>query len=389
MIKSNEHNWLKPPAQTRIPYYANSVTLTPDFPNTDGIVASGTPYPANDETIQGFIVNDVDLSVDTNATICISGIVNIKQLPVELTEDAKASLLEANKIKLMSDGWFENVTQPIPPEPNKDIVFQFTGASFQIPISGRKNNVNAPYDWVVYADDQELGVYAGTGYDSGAGISITGLENATHTVAIKPNGEYSVGWGCAFGFYNNTSGANAAANKDKLTAVLNDPDWAHLYTETNTGNYFRAYQCYGCTNLTQIPDEDLPDTVITVGNYYRYIQCYNCKSLTKAATEISLDSVTSIGNYFRYGQYQNCTNLRIGSYIYSKQFATLLNQNQYNYLQMFYLSSTATTPDTMPQYYLADGSTAPVTNLTPSADKNYVTNRTGITGYDNLNANWK
>jgi hypothetical protein len=56
---------------------------------------------------------------------------------------------------------------------------------------------------------------------------------------------------------------------------------------------------------------------------------------------------------------------------------------------MFYSSSPATTADTMPSYYLPDGTTAPVTNLTPSVDKEYVYNRTGIAGYSSLPVYWK
>jgi hypothetical protein len=446
MIKSNEHNWLKPPAQTRIPYYANSVTLTPDFPNVNGIVQSGTPYPANDETIQGFIVNDVDLSADLNATICTSGIVNIKQLPVELTEEAKKTLYDKGTIAMMSDGWFENVT---PDTSAFDIIFQFLGTSFQIPCSGRKNNIAAAYDWIVSVDGTELGVFAGTSSDSSAGIAITGLENTTHTVTIKPNGDYTVGWGCAFGFWTGTSGANAIANKNKLTAVLNDPGFAHLYTETNAGSNYRIYQYQNCTSLTQIAPETMPDTVTTIGirfcdsqyNYctsliqaadeyisssvtyindeFRYCQYQNCTSLiqaadeylpdglitigsglrmnqyqyctklTQTAEEIIPDSVTFIGSTFRINQYNYCSKLLIGSHVHSKHFATLLNKSSSNYQEMFHLGATVSTPDTMPRYYLEDGTTAPVTNLTPTSDKGYVYGRTGIAGYDELDPNWK
>jgi hypothetical protein len=58
---------------------------------------------------------------------------------------------------------------------------------------------------------------------------------------------------------------------------------------------------------------------------------------------------------------------------------------------MFYLSSSNSTPDTMPRYYTdaSHTTTAPVSDLTPPKRIEYVYNRTGIDGYSSLNSYWK
>jgi hypothetical protein len=275
---------------------------------------------------------------------------------------------------------------------NPNIIFQFTGTSFSIPCSrytGSSASTGYSYSWTVYVDNVLYGAYSGTGSFTSAGISLTGLTDGTHTVRIRPtNDTYSAGWGNAFGFYSGTSGANATANKAKLTAVLSDPDWAYMLDATRYGDYFRAYQYYGCINLTQILDEEDWRTDAWAAHYYRYCQYYGCTNLANAAVETS-STRSNVGTHFRACQYAYCPNLRIGTYIHGKDFAMALNGAEYTYSQMFYLSSANTTADTMPLYYLSDGTTASVTNRTPSADKNYVTNRTGITGYSSMNSYWR
>jgi hypothetical protein len=245
-------------------------------------------------------------------------------------------------------------------EDKKDIIFEFVGDSFQIPTCGRKNYVaSTPYAWDVYIDDVFKGSYSGVSADASTGISVSGLASGAHIVGIMPtDGLYSVGWGCAFGFWTGTSGLNNATNRNKFTRAIQDPDWAHLYTATNTGTYFRRYTYYGTTNLVQFVPETMPDSV-------------------------------TIGTYFRRSQYYLCPNLKIGSYVHDKNFAKALNGGTDNYSWMFCLDTAIITPDEMPKYTKADGTLAPVTDLTPSNDRNYVQNRTGITGYSSLNSYWK
>jgi hypothetical protein len=289
--------------------------------------------------------------------------------------------------------------------------------------------------------------FAGTSSsDGGEWVNGAVEQSETCYVEITPNNGYNVGWGAAFGFQSNATGVNTADNKSRLLSVSSDPSWAHMHTEniignrfresefngctrlksavlerwssdvTTIGNYYCIGQYSGCTSLIQAADENLPDSVTSIGNNFRREQYSNCTSLIQAAVENIQDSVTSIGTYFRYGQYrgctiltfaaaeavpvtpgdgirysqyEGCTNLRVGTYIHDTRFAAKLNRNMSDYGRMFALDSANTAPDLVPRYYLEDGTTSLVTNLTPTTDKYYVTNRTGIAGYANLNENWK
>jgi hypothetical protein len=108
MPKPQESRWQIPPAQTGVPYWATAVTLDPAFAGAvDGIVKSGTPYPANDETIVGFVENDVDLSgSQLGASIATMGIINPTYLPVTLDEDAKDALLANKHFSILGAGGF-------------------------------------------------------------------------------------------------------------------------------------------------------------------------------------------------------------------------------------------------------------------------------------------
>lgn len=163
---------------------------------------------------------------------------------------------------------------------------------------------------------------------------------------------------------------------------------------TNIGDNFRFGQYYG--NPIQAPAvEVLPAGVTTIGSGFREIQYgqtyYAAGRLISTAKEVLPASVVNIGARFRYGQYGMQSMLNIGSHIHSFRFAELLNQNAANYKEMFYLNSAKTTADVRPKYYTneAETTTTPITTLTPTAAKAYLTNRTGITGYSSLNANWK
>jgi hypothetical protein len=307
----------------------------------------------------------------------------------------------------------------VPPAPvdTRPIELSFNGAFFTIPTSGKKNGESCDYNWHVVTDEGEE-EYDVQGVTNDTGFSVQGLPFVgVHYVVIYPrDGKYTVGWGAAFGFGTGTTGANSDTNKSKLCAVVVDPDWAHMYTETDTGDYFRANEFYN-SGISAVVSESLPSSVTRIGNNFRRYQYNGCTGLSQAAAEVVPDSVTSIGTYFRYGQYQKCTNLtkaaaevvpvrpgngirysqyegciklRVGTYIHDTRFAETLNRNLSDYGRMFCVSDSVTTSDTMPKYYLEDGvTTAPVTNLTPTSDKSYVTNRTGISGYASLDENWK
>jgi hypothetical protein len=330
------------------------------------------------------------------------------------------------------------VVPPVPPGYDDDIIFNTlyaSAATFAIPTCGTKNGVNCEYNWTVYIDGEEQGTYTGTSSGDSTGIVTKSLSAVTHTITIKPaDGLYSAGWGAAFGFWSGTTNVNTEINKGKLTGVIQDPDWAHMYTATDTGDNFRYNQFCECNSLTVAVPETLPNTVTRIGDSFHAYQYYTTTiskaSLSIAANEYIPDSVTSIGDNFRAYQYHSqraltaaaneslpdsvmsigagfrmyqyyCNsngsgtkpNFRTGSHIHSKQFVDLLNANGTNYSYMFHETAVSgfedKTADTMPLYYLDDGiTTAPVTDLTPDVVKKYVTGRTGISGYTGLK-NWK
>lgn len=135
----------------------------------------------------------------------------------------------------------------------------------------------------------------------------------------------------------------------------------------------------------------MPEGVTTIGGYFRNSQYLECTSLTAPAAEVLPESVTTIGGNFRSSQYSGCSSMLIGGHIHSKHFAALLN-SEGNYKEMFSLFpyQIKVTPDTVPHYYTgeSEGATAPVTDCTPTAFKGYMTNRTGIADYADLNAYW-
>jgi hypothetical protein len=173
---------------------------------------------------------------------------------------------------------------------------------FQIPTFGRK----VGFDWVV-----NFGYDAYKHFSSKDGKCdefFIPLEPGRHTIRIEPYDEPTVGWARAFGCGADINGYGTKW-RNMIVEVLNDPDWAHLESETATGDDFRYAQYGGCTRLTHAPDEVLPDSVESIGNSFRYYQYNNCTSLTKAPDETLPDSVESIGNNFRKGQYAYCNNL--------------------------------------------------------------------------------
>jgi hypothetical protein len=319
----------------------------------------------------------------------------VMHTPDFLTQDTIMLTLDDThtKFQVVTESGVSRVVEYV----DNRIKFEFVGDSFIVPTNWydlEYTLLGAPYDWKIYLDNEYVGQFNGTSAETSVGISLPSTSMGTHTVMIVPaDGLYSAGWGRAFGFMGNfTTGGNSETNKLKFTKVLNDPDWAHLLSETDTGNNFRLSQFNLCKNLTNIVPENLPNSVTTIGANFRRSQYHTNLLQRDFPGEHVPDSVTSIGMSYRRQQYVNNANLLIGSYVHNYNFSTLLNTNINSYYGMFWCDSNVPTPsffDTMPRYYLEDGTTAPVTDLTPTSDKNYVTNRTGIAGYSSLPANWK
>lgn len=263
--------------------------------------------------------------------------------------------------------------------------------SYIIPLSGIAAN-GSSYSLSISVNGMYKGDYIGTvNIDNGTGIEITGLIGNTTVLRIEPSHSIYAGWGMAFSYYSNLNGCNTLNNKAKLLRVINDPDFAHLLSINQTGNYFRASQFYSCTSLEKAVDESLPETVVNIGSHFRFEQYNRCSSLSVASKESIPTNLSSIGPNFRQSQYYDCQSLLIGDYIHSHHFKTLLNADTSNYMYMFQCILSNTSADSVPGYYTDSSHTtmAPITDLTPASSKRYLINRIGIEGYDELDNNWK
>lgn len=193
-----------------------------------------------------------------------------------------------------------------PVEKGDDIRFVFTGDRFIIPTSSR---TNAYYSWRVFVDGSSFGVYQGTSGTTSPGIEVIMGEAGQHQVVIQPSDlKYYPGWGRAFGFSTTVSSpagnVNSSTNKNKLISVIVDTDYAHLHSETETGNDFRSYQFHECINLEAVTPEDMSDDVVSIGNDFRAYQYYRARKLSYAPAEYISTSAVTIGNNFRKAQYE-------------------------------------------------------------------------------------
>lgn len=83
-------NWLK---SAHLTSFTTTVSATDG--NEEDVVLSGTIYPANDETAQGIIINDVDVSYgDQEGALMVEGYVLAERLPVQPSQAAIDALEE-------------------------------------------------------------------------------------------------------------------------------------------------------------------------------------------------------------------------------------------------------------------------------------------------------
>lgn len=194
-----------------------------------------------------------------------------------------------------------DITDPIT---NNDIQFVVRGstAGFYVPVN---SPTNSNYDLRIYLDGKLTGTYSGMSSATEPGIYLDTVTNTDQIVTIQPaDGRYTAGWARAFGFNDLLTGSNALtqANRNKVTRVISDPDSAHVLTDTNYGDYFRAYQWKLCTLLTApLPEEDRT-TAMTVGNYFRAYE-YMGAGVTSPAAEKIPNGTIAVGDSFRRAQY--------------------------------------------------------------------------------------
>lgn len=156
------------------------------------------------------------------------------------------------------------------------------------------------YKWKVKIDDGEEVEYNGiwsSNWKIRVGYGLTPL--SVHTVTIKPIEEW-YGWLRAF-WYKGTDIASSLIN------IISDKSYkGYAVSSVFTGDWYKAYQYYGCNSLINTDEELLPDTLEVIGNNYRYYEYAGCTSLVSNADEKILKTVKAIWDNYRAYQYQNC-----------------------------------------------------------------------------------
>lgn len=156
------------------------------------------------------------------------------------------------------------------------------------------------YDWMVSIDGNNAVEYSGlwsSNWKVRVGYGLSPL--SVHTVIVKPK-EEDYGWLRAF-WYRGTDIASSLIN------IISDKSYMwYALSEIFTGDYYKAYQYYGCSNLINTDEELLPDTLEVIGNNYRYYEYAGCNSLVHNAEEKILKTVKVIWDNYRAYQYENC-----------------------------------------------------------------------------------
>ena len=179
-----------------------------------------------------------------------------------------------------------------------------------------------PYNWYVSVDNWEPTQLTGTWLQWGRQwINVD--SSWTHTVKITPVVE---DYGRALAFW-----WRYVDSRQYLREIVYDGSlkW-YMVSATSTGNYYKAHQYYGCTNLSSIPvSETLPITTTTIGDFFRSHQFDGTSSLSTPAIEVMPDTVTSIWNDFRENQYSSSRVTTTAAEVLSSNLLTIWDSFRY------------------------------------------------------------
>jgi len=130
--------------------------------------------------------------------------------------------------------------------------FSGSATSFAIPTSGIVNYTNHPYNWVINCGGgQSDQTVSGTSSTSSAGIICNYATPGEYQITIRSSTTPATpGWMNAFGFYDNTSGANVLANKN-LFKSIDTPFTDNMRTPNSFARFASVFQ--GARNAVGIP----------------------------------------------------------------------------------------------------------------------------------------
>lgn len=138
-----------------------------------------------------------------------------------------------------------------------------SATSFSIPTSGNVGNANHPYNWTInWGDGTADQPVSGSSGSTSPGIDHNYAAAGPYQITIRPTNVAAAGWMNAFGFFANTSGANADANKHMLLSI--DTPFTNMM-RTKGASYRFASIFYDARNATGIPD-NLFSSISTTGD---------------------------------------------------------------------------------------------------------------------------
>jgi hypothetical protein len=193
---------------------------------------------------------------------------------------------------------------------------------FFIPVSGYLNGPygGKTYNWSIdWGDGSVIQTANGTSATLATGISHSYAAAGKWSITIRPNGSRDA-WLGAFGFRDNTTGANKQDNKNKLVSV--DSPLQPLMTRTQAQldggtapDYEWAYTFYGCRNPAFTMGAGFGfssawDGVTIVGNYFAVFMFSGCSgaAFTMGGGFNLPQGITTAGNlYFASSMFEACS----------------------------------------------------------------------------------
>lgn len=185
-------------------------------------------------------------------------------------------------------------------------------SQFILPTSGRLNNTNNSYNWIVDWGDGTISEHSGTGTTTTGITHIYPSADTNYRIKIKPINPGELGWLRAFGFTDSTTtGSNLQENKNKIIEVDGLLTEQMIRTK-NTDNYVCAYMFRDCTKLTMGQQFNLPQEIISVGSHFCYSMFYGNSSLTINSIFQIPQNIISFQYYFCSAIFRLCPSITTG-----------------------------------------------------------------------------